>query len=72
MAVQVKTQEIEELNRKWAEKIDEIEYTEALNQTLILREHMSSQELQDVRKELINLSLSFWLSIIMMCQNACF
>lgn len=53
----MKTQEIEELNRKLAEKDDEIQDTEALNQTLILREHMSNQELQDVRKELINVSL---------------
>ncbi|KAI5670662.1 hypothetical protein M9H77_11026 [Catharanthus roseus] len=50
-----KDKEIEELNRKLAEKDDEIQDTEALNQTLILREHMSNQELQDVRKELINI-----------------
>ncbi|KAI5670664.1 hypothetical protein M9H77_11028 [Catharanthus roseus] len=43
---------LEELNRKLAEKDDEIQDTEALNQTLILREHISNQEVQDVCKEL--------------------
>lgn len=50
----MKSQEMEDLNKKLAEKVEEIQDIEALNQTLILRDHMSNQELQDLRKELIN------------------
>lgn len=52
---------MEDLNRKLAEKVEEIQDIEDLNQTLILRDHMSNQELQDLRKELINVSLP-WLT----------
>lgn len=49
------------MNRKLAEKVEEIQDIEDLNQTLILRDHMSNQELQDLRKELINVSSLPWL-----------
>ena len=38
------------------EKEGELEDLEALNQTLIVRERKSNDELQDARKELINVS----------------
>ncbi|XP_071930024.1 factor of DNA methylation 5-like isoform X4 [Coffea arabica] len=50
----LKNQEIEELSSKLAEKIDEVQDMEALNQALIVREHISNEELQDARKELIS------------------
>lgn len=56
---------MEDLNRKLAEKVEEIQDIEDLNQTLIMRDHMSNQELQDLRKELINVSLPFLCSAIM-------
>ncbi|KAL3523832.1 hypothetical protein ACH5RR_016666 [Cinchona calisaya] len=51
----LKSQEIEELSSKLADKIDEIQDMEALNQALIVREHSSNQELQDARKELLSI-----------------
>ncbi|CDP00106.1 unnamed protein product [Coffea canephora] len=51
----LKNQEIEELSSKLAEKIDEVQDMEALNQALIVREHISNEELQDARKELISM-----------------
>ncbi|KAI3472650.1 hypothetical protein Pfo_031177 [Paulownia fortunei] len=46
--------QVEELKKQLAEKINQLQDVEALNQTLILREHVSNNELQDARKELIN------------------
>ncbi|KAK4431154.1 Factor of DNA methylation 2 [Sesamum alatum] len=46
--------QVDDLKKQLAEKIEELQDVEALNQTLILREHGSNNELQDVRKELIN------------------
>lgn len=49
-----KETEIKELKERLAEKVDELRDAEDLNQTLILKERMSNTELQDARKELIN------------------
>ncbi|VFQ81203.1 unnamed protein product [Cuscuta campestris] len=49
-----KETEINELKEKLAEKDDELRDAQDLNQTLILKELMSNTELQDARKELIN------------------
>ncbi|PWA61110.1 domain XH [Artemisia annua] len=45
---------INELRNKLTEKEEELHDMDNLNQTLILREHMSNNELQAARKELIN------------------
>ncbi|CAH1430618.1 unnamed protein product [Lactuca virosa] len=45
---------INDLREKLAEKEEELHDMDILNQTLILREHMSNNELQAARKELIN------------------
>ncbi|KAL3523833.1 hypothetical protein ACH5RR_016667 [Cinchona calisaya] len=50
---QLKAQ-IDGLKKKLAERDDELQDMEALNQTLILKEHSSNLELQDARKELTN------------------
>ncbi|KAL6980548.1 hypothetical protein U1Q18_022190 [Sarracenia purpurea var. burkii] len=47
--------QIDALKEELAEKVDELHDMESLNQTLILREHMSNVELQDARKELISI-----------------
>lgn len=49
--------QIEDLVTELAEKADELHDMEILNQTLILKEHMSNDELQDARKELLNVRL---------------
>ncbi|PSS33302.1 Factor of DNA methylation like [Actinidia chinensis var. chinensis] len=46
--------QIDALKEELAEKADDLNDMENLNQTLILREHMSNVELQDARKELIS------------------
>ncbi|KAI8563240.1 hypothetical protein RHMOL_Rhmol03G0097100 [Rhododendron molle] len=46
--------QLDALKEELAEKVDDLHDMETLNQTLILREHMSNVELQDDRKELIN------------------
>ncbi|CAK9133595.1 unnamed protein product [Ilex paraguariensis] len=48
------TIQIDDLKKKLVDKDDELNDMEALNQALILREHMSNHELQDARKELIS------------------
>lgn len=48
------TTDIDDLRESLAEKEEELHDMDTLNQTLILREHMSNTELQDARKELIN------------------
>lgn len=45
------------------EKEGEIEDVEALNQTLIIKKHKSYGDLQDARKELINVSISSSISL---------
>ena len=49
---------IDVLKEELAEKVDDLNDMENLNRTLILREHMSNVELQDARKELINVRTS--------------
>ncbi|XP_047330902.1 factor of DNA methylation 2-like isoform X2 [Impatiens glandulifera] len=46
--------QVDDLKEELAEKMDELHNVESLNQTLILRDHMSNNELQEARKELIN------------------
>lgn len=50
----IPTIQIDALRRELTEKVDELEYIENLNQTLILKEHMANHELQDARKKLIS------------------
>lgn len=50
------------------EKEDELEDLEALNQTLIVKERKSNDELQEARKELINVSFFFNIYFIF-CLN---
>ncbi|XP_031117647.1 protein INVOLVED IN DE NOVO 2-like isoform X2 [Ipomoea triloba] len=49
-----KETEINELKKTLADKEDDLHDAEDLNQTLILKEHMSNTELQEARKELIS------------------
>lgn len=44
---------MEEMSEELQDKIEEMEGLEALNQTLVVKERMSNDELQDARKELI-------------------
>ncbi|XVE99594.1 hypothetical protein REPUB_Repub03eG0213500 [Reevesia pubescens] len=46
--------QLDDLKKELDEKVDELECMDNLNQTLILKEHMSNLELQHARKELIN------------------
>lgn len=48
------TFQIEDLMSELAEKAEELNDMEVLNQTLILKEHMSNDQLQEARKELLN------------------
>ena len=45
---------IKEMNDELQEKVDNLENMEAMNQTLIVKERQSNDELQEARKELIN------------------
>ena len=51
------TFQIEDLMSELAEKTEELNDMEVLNQTLILKEHMSNDQLQEARKELLNVRL---------------
>lgn len=55
--------QIDELKKELDEKVDELHDMEILNQTLILRERVCNDEIQDARKELINVRLSLFLSL---------
>lgn len=44
---------MEEMSEELKEKIEEMESLEALNQTLVVKERMSNDELQEARNELI-------------------
>lgn len=44
---------IDEMSEQLKDKIEELEDTEALNQTLVIKERKSNDELQEARKELI-------------------
>lgn len=56
----VSTIQIDALRKELEEKVDELQSMDTLNQTLILKEHMSNLELQDARKELINGLQDIW------------
>ncbi|XWS65980.1 hypothetical protein CRYUN_Cryun05aG0160800 [Craigia yunnanensis] len=45
--------QLDDLKKELDEKVDELQCVDNLNQTLILKEHMSNLELQHARKELI-------------------
>jgi hypothetical protein len=47
---------MDELVEDLKDKVDELEATESVTQTLIIRERKNYDELQDVRKELIDVS----------------
>lgn len=47
---------VEAVMKDLKEKEDELDGVEALNQTLIVKERKSNDELQDARKELLNVS----------------
>lgn len=49
---------IDEMTEQLREKVEEMEGLEDLNQTLIVKERQSNDELQDARKELINVCFS--------------
>lgn len=48
---------IEGINNDLKEKVEEFEYFDTLNQTLIVQERKSNEELQGARKELIEVSI---------------
>lgn len=56
-------QKMEKALKGLREKEGEIEDVEALNQTLIIKKHKSYGDLQDARKELINVSISSSISL---------
>ncbi|KAK4579186.1 hypothetical protein RGQ29_029028 [Quercus rubra] len=56
----ISTIQIDALRKELEEKVDELQSMDALNQTLILKEHMSNLELQDACKELINGLQDIW------------
>lgn len=45
--------QVSALKRELAEKVEELQFIEPLNQTLILKEHLANNELQSARKELL-------------------
>ena len=47
---------IKELTEELQDKYDEMEYMESMNQTLLIKERKSNDELQNARKELIAVS----------------
>lgn len=55
---EVALKKTEALLQELREKEEEREHAEALTQTLIIKEHKSNDELQEARKELINVSIS--------------
>lgn len=51
---------IDELSSELNEKIEEMEDMEALNQTLVVKERKSNDELQEARKELVSVRTFRW------------
>ena len=47
---------IDELSEQLQDKLDEMEASESLHKTLLLKERISNDELQDARKKLIDVS----------------
>lgn len=47
---------IVELNNQLQEKMDEMDFMESSNQILVIKERKSNDQLQEIRKELINVS----------------
>ncbi|KAF5189775.1 Factor of dna methylation, partial [Thalictrum thalictroides] len=47
-------EKMKEIDEELKDKIEEIDDLEALNQTLLVKEHKSNNELQEARKELIS------------------
>ena len=47
---------IDELSEQLQDKLDEMEASESLHKTLLVKERMSNDELQDARKKLIDVS----------------
>lgn len=56
------------LKDRLTEKEEELHDMDNLNQTLILREHMSNSELQAARKELINVRF-LYLRVFRICEG---
>lgn len=63
---EVALKKMEALLKELREKEKERERAEALTQTLIIKEHKSNDELQEARKEMINVSISslIWCELI--------
>ncbi|CAN1338827.1 Protein INVOLVED IN DE NOVO 2 [Linum perenne] len=60
-----------EILKNLKEKEDELDSVEALNQTLIVKERKSNDELQDARKELVNVSNIFVVSVVLIFSYCC-
>ncbi|XP_050249253.1 factor of DNA methylation 1-like [Quercus robur] len=56
----ISTIQIDALRKELEEKVDELQSMDTLNQTLIIKEHMSNLELKDAHKELINGLQDIW------------
>lgn len=54
---------MEVMKQELGEKIEELEALESLNQTLMIKERQSNDELQEARKELIAVCISFYCEI---------
>lgn len=63
------TFQIEDLMSELAEKAEELNDMEVLNQTLILKEHMSNDQLQEARKELLTVRLRWILIFLYMFHS---
>lgn len=55
---------VEEIHRELREKEGEFDHVESMNQALIINERKCNDELQEARKELIQVSFAFSLEIL--------